>query len=61
MVATAIEAWDERWATLEGRADWLAPHPAVSALVPALKARGVQHVVDLGCGVPTRSLLAGLY
>ena len=37
MAATAIEAWDERWITPEGRADWLVPHPAVAALVPVLK------------------------
>jgi hypothetical protein len=24
---TAIEAWDKRWATAEGRADWLDPEP----------------------------------
>src|SRR5947207_347788 len=40
MAATAVEAWDERWATPEGRSDWLMPHPAVAALVPVLKARG---------------------
>src|ERR1700732_3320595 len=51
MAATAVEAWDERWATPEGRADWLVPHPAVAALVPVLKARGTKHVLDLGCGV----------
>jgi hypothetical protein len=22
---TAVEAWDKRWATSEGRADWLEP------------------------------------
>ena len=31
MAATAIEAWDERRATPEGRDDWLVPHPAVAA------------------------------
>jgi hypothetical protein len=36
MAATAVEAWDERWTTPEGRADWLVPHPAVAALVPVL-------------------------
>jgi hypothetical protein len=36
MAATAVEAWDERWARPEGRADWLMPHPAVAALVPVL-------------------------
>ena len=24
---SAIEAWDRRWATAEGRADWLEPEP----------------------------------
>ena len=57
MAATAVEAWDERWATPEGRADWLTPHPAVAALVPVLKARGAQHVLDLGCGVGRHALL----
>src|SRR5271168_4797307 len=57
MAATAVEAWDERWATPEGRADWLMPHPAVAALVPVLKARGAQHVLDLGCGVGRHALL----
>src|SRR5271170_5418618 len=57
MAATAVEAWDERWATPEGRADWLMPHPAVAALVPMLKARGAQHVLDLGCGVGRHALL----
>ena len=40
MAATAVAAWDERWATPEGRADWLVPHSAVAAVVPVLKARG---------------------
>jgi SAM-dependent methyltransferase len=57
MPATAVEAWDERWATPEGRADWLVPHPAVAALVPVLKGRGTQHVLDLGCGVGRHALL----
>ena len=57
MAATAVEAWDERWATPEGRADWLVPHAAVAAVVPMLKARGTQHVLDLGCGVGRHALL----
>src|SRR5437879_5602591 len=56
MTATAVEAWDERWATPEGRADWLVPDPAVAALVPVLKARSAQHVLDLGCGVGRHAL-----
>jgi 2-polyprenyl-3-methyl-5-hydroxy-6-metoxy-1,4-benzoquinol methylase len=33
------------------------PHPAVAALVPVLKARGTQHVLDLDCGVGRHALL----
>jgi len=55
--ATAVEAWDKRWATSEGRADWLNPHPAVMALLPELKARGARKVLDLGCGVGRHALL----
>ena len=57
MAATAVEAWDERWATAEGRADWLVPHPAVAAVVPILQARGAKRVLDLGCGVGRHALL----
>src|SRR6516165_10349122 len=48
---TAIEAWDARWTTVEGRVDWLDPEPDVVALLPELKARGVRNALDLGCGV----------
>src|SRR5712691_5726551 len=54
---TAVEAWDKRWATDEGRADWLEPHPAVVSLLPELKARGARRVLDLGCGVGRHALL----
>ena len=57
MAATAVETWDERWATPEGRDDWLEPRPAVAAMVPVLEARGTQHVLDLGCGVGRHALL----
>ena len=36
-LTTAVEAWDRRWATVEGRADWLDPDPDVIALLPELK------------------------
>jgi ubiquinone/menaquinone biosynthesis C-methylase UbiE len=48
---TAIEAWDKRWATAEGCADWFDPEPDVIALLPELKARGTRTALDLGCGV----------
>lgn len=54
---TAVEAWDKRWATEEGRADWLDPHPAVVAILPELTARGARRALDLGCGVGRHALL----
>ena len=54
---TAIEAWDARWTTVEGRADWLDPEPDVVALLPELKTRGVRNALDLGCGVGRHALL----
>jgi hypothetical protein len=30
---TAVEAWDKRWATSEGLADWLEPLPAAVAIL----------------------------
>jgi tellurite methyltransferase len=55
--STAIEAWDKRWATAEGRADWLEPEPDVIALLPELTARGARTALDLGCGVGRHALL----
>ena len=54
---TAVEAWDKRWATEEGRADWFDPHPAVVARLPELTARGARRALDLGCGVGRHALL----
>jgi tellurite methyltransferase len=53
---TAIDAWDKRWMTAEGRADWLDPEPDVMALLPELKARGARTALDLGCGVGRHAL-----
>ncbi|HEY1797725.1 MAG TPA: class I SAM-dependent methyltransferase [Stellaceae bacterium] len=55
-IAGAVEAWDRRWATAEGRADWLEPEPEVRNVVPALKTRGAAAVLDLGCGVGRHAL-----
>ena len=35
---TAAKAWDKRWATSKGRADWREPHPEL-AILPELRAR----------------------
>ena len=53
---TAIEAWDKRWTTAEGRADWLDPEPDVMALLPELRAHGARTALDLGCGVGRHAL-----
>ena|SRR5580700_2106974 len=53
---TVVEAWNRRWATPEGRAEWTNPHPAVQALIPELKARGARTALDLGCGVGRHAL-----
>ena len=51
---TAIEAWDKRWSTAEGRADWLDPDPDIRALL--LKVHGRHTALDIGCGVGRHSL-----
>jgi tellurite methyltransferase len=52
----AVETWDSRWSTAEGRAEWLDPDPEVIALVPELTARAARRVLDLGCGVGRHAL-----
>lgn len=54
---TAHATWGRRWATAEGRADWLTPEPDVVAMLPHLVARGALRVLDLGCGVGRHALL----
>jgi tellurite methyltransferase len=54
---SAIDSWDKRWATDEGRAEWLDPHPAVAAILPELQERGARRALDLGCGVGRHALL----
>jgi SAM-dependent methyltransferase len=54
---SAIDSWEKRWGTAEGRADWIDAHPAVLALLPELQRRGVRAVLDLGCGVGRHALL----
>ena len=49
--ATAHRAWEDRWRSESGRADWLNPDPDVAAIVPRLQERRSRKVLDLGCGV----------
>lgn len=48
--AVAHRAWDKRWATPEGRADWLAPEPFILDRLERLGGPG-DTALDLGCGV----------
>ncbi|MEX1008035.1 MAG: class I SAM-dependent methyltransferase [Acidimicrobiia bacterium] len=54
---TAHQAWDRRWADPTTRASWNQPEPAVTELVPALVARGVRRVVDVGTGIGRHALV----
>lgn len=53
---TAHLAWNDRWATAHGRADWLVPEPDVAAFATRLAAAGARKVLDLGCGVGRHAL-----
>ena len=57
LTGSAIDSWEQRWGTEEGRADWIDAHPAVVRLIPELKARRVRRALDLGCGVGRHALL----
>ena len=57
MAATAVEAWDERWATPEGSRRLACAAPGGGSAGALLKARGTQRVLDLGCGVGRHALL----
>ena len=55
---TAHRAWDVRWSSVEGRADWLAAEPDVVATATELSGRlGPVRALDLGCGVGRHALL----
>ncbi|MBF0506717.1 MAG: class I SAM-dependent methyltransferase [Nitrospirae bacterium] len=54
---TAFQAWDRKWMTEEGRAGWTRPEQDVIDIVPLLRLRSVNTVLDLGCGVGRHSLL----
>jgi tellurite methyltransferase len=53
---TAHLAWNDRWATPHGRADWLTPEPDVAAFAARLATGGALKVLDLGCGVGRHAL-----
>jgi tellurite methyltransferase len=53
---TAHESWDRGWEQAETRANWTQPEPAVTVLIPALRDRGAQRVVDVGTGIGRHAL-----
>ncbi|MGV6871910.1 class I SAM-dependent methyltransferase [Pseudochelatococcus sp. B33] len=54
---TAHRAWNRRWSTEEGRAEWLVPDPAVANLAELLAGNHQAAALDLGCGVGRHALL----
>jgi tellurite methyltransferase len=55
---TAHRAWDLRWGTAEGRAEWLMPDPDVAEVAEELAGLGEPiAALDLGCGVGRHALL----
>lgn len=53
---TAHFAWDKRWQTEEGRADWIRPAEDVAMLIASLQQSGPVKALDLGCGVGRHAL-----
>ena len=55
---TAHRAWDVKWGTEQGRADWIAAEPDVMETAGELAAKyGQLRALDLGCGVGRHALL----
>jgi tellurite methyltransferase len=59
-LATAHEAWEERWQRPEVRGAWSQPDPLVESLVPLLRQRGLDRVLDVGCGIGRHALFLAL-
>jgi tellurite methyltransferase len=55
-LATAHEAWEQRWTDAKTRQDWLTPESLVVDSLSTLRERGVKTVVDIGCGVGRHAL-----
>ena len=53
---TAHLAWNDRWNTPHGRAEWLTPEPDVAAFAAQLATGPAKRVLDLGCGVGRHAL-----
>jgi len=53
---TAHEHWDEWWKEAKQRSRWSEAEDVVTSLMPALRARGAQHVLDVGTGIGRHAL-----
>lgn len=58
---TAHLAWNERWKTDEGRADWLTPEPDVVEWASRARLQGKATALDLGCGVGRHALVLAAF
>jgi 2-polyprenyl-3-methyl-5-hydroxy-6-metoxy-1,4-benzoquinol methylase len=54
---TAHHDWNVRWQSEEGRSDWIEPEAFIIETIELLKKRGVERVLDLGCGVGRHATL----
>lgn len=54
--ATAHQTWETMWQSEEGRAGWIAPEDDVVETATALRLKGAQSALDLGCGVGRHAL-----
>lgn len=54
---TAHLAWDARWRTEAGRADWLTPEPDVRAVAQQAYDNGSRRALDLGSGVGRHAIM----
>jgi tellurite methyltransferase len=54
--ATAYQAWDKKWQTQNGRADWMEPQSEVVEVLAGLQETGKIRALDLGCGIGRHAL-----
>lgn len=52
-----MEAWNQAWATADGREAWIQPEPFVKEAVARLQRAQVRRVLDLGFGVGRHAIL----
>ncbi|MCF8055273.1 MAG: class I SAM-dependent methyltransferase [Desulfocapsa sp.] len=55
-MTSAYKHWNKQWQSCRGRQGWTVPEPSVISLLPALKEKGVERILDLGGGVGRHAL-----